>query len=51
MKPEREPGAYEVVMAGFNAIREIDRSDEQYNKALLAAFSCAAWPSLRAQSQ
>ncbi len=51
MTPEREPGPHDVALAGFNAIREIDETDEQHDEALVAAFLCAAWPTLRAQNQ
>jgi hypothetical protein len=51
MKPDRQPRGNEVARAGFNAIREIDRSEEQDVQALVAAFLCAAWPSIRAQNQ
>jgi hypothetical protein len=51
MNPEREPGERDVVVAGFKAIREIDRSDCRRDDALVAAFLCAAWPSEQAQNQ
>jgi len=51
MKPEREPGPRDVALAGVNAIREIDETDYEHDEALVAAFLCAAWPTLRAQNQ
>jgi hypothetical protein len=50
-QPDREPEARQVMVAGFNAIHEIDESDALYNEALVSAFLSAAWPSLRAQNQ
>ena len=49
--PDRDPTLNEAMLAGFSAIREIDESDEWYHGALLSAFLCAAWPTLRAQNQ
>jgi hypothetical protein len=51
MKPDRDRDPLEVAFAGFNAIREIDQTDQAHEDALLAAFLCAAWPSVRAQNQ
>jgi hypothetical protein len=51
MTAEPEPGPRDVALAGVNAIREIDQTDEEHDDALVAAFLCAAWPTLRAQNQ
>lgn len=51
MKDERELKPYDLALAGFSAIRQIDQTDAWQDEALASAFLCAAWPSLRAQNQ
>jgi hypothetical protein len=49
---DRSPNEREVlVMAVQTAIGEIDRNEESTTELKVAAFLCAAWPTLESQNQ
>jgi hypothetical protein len=50
-RSESDPSPREILLAGADAVREIDERSEQATEALLSAVLCAAWPTLLAQNQ
>lgn len=46
-----EPTPVALLLAGRNALREIDERDDRNTEALMSALLRAAWPTLRAQKQ